>query len=460
MLDFILQILQTPAIILGLIAMIGLLLQKKNFGTVFSGTVKTAVGMLIVSAGSGLIVSEVTPFSTVFSKVFHLNGFATSSEAVVGALQANVTQIAATSALIMGIGFLVNLLIAKFTPLKYIFLTGHMMWILSIVISCGFIMSGYSNNLTIVFGSLMQGMITSILPSIAQPTVKRVTKNNMFAMGHLTTLGTVSAGYIGGLLGNKNNDAENVKLPSYLNFFKDTAISVSIVMGFFYLILFIAAGPSSVKNLTDGTNYIVFAILKALGFTAGILVLLQGIRLFLGEIIPAFKGISDKVVPGALPALDVPVLFGFAPNALMIGFLSGIVGMLIGMLVSGLVFGVVPLISIIGSFFTGGVAGIFGNARGGIRGATVAGIFYGFMLIFSSALFTTLINLTSYGVKGVGYDCTDAVVVGLLLKTPMIGLLVTIVVFILMWVIESKRAKKDKIKSNIKNESNIETSMN
>ncbi|WP_125706153.1 PTS ascorbate transporter subunit IIC [Lacticaseibacillus daqingensis] len=439
MLDFLLQIVQTPAIILGLIAMIGLLLQRKSFGAVFSGTVKTAVGMLIVGAGSTLIVTEVTPFSTVFSEVFHLNGFATSSEAVVGALQTNVKAIAATSALIMGLGFVINLLAARFTPLKYIFLTGHMMWILSIVIASGLVMGGFSNNMTVVIGALLQGMITSILPSIAQPSVEKVTKTSMFGMGHLTTFGTVLAGYIGGALGNKDNDAEDIKLPAYLSFFKDTAMSVSIVMGVFYLILFIIAGPDAVKSQTAGQNYLVFALLKAMGFTAGILVLLQGIRLFLGEIVPAFKGISDKLVPGALPALDVPVLFGFAPNALMIGFLSGIIGMLLGMVTSGAVFGMVPLISIIGSFFTGGVAGIFGNARGGRRGAAIAGTVYGFLLIFSSALFARLVNLTQYGVKGVGYDCTDAVVVGLLLKNPWIGIGITVAAFVLMCVIEVRR---------------------
>ena len=46
-----------------------------------------------------------------------------------------------------------------------------------------------------------------------------------------------------------------------------------------------------------------FGILKALGFTSGILILLQGVRMFLGELVPAFKGISDKLVPGAIPAL-------------------------------------------------------------------------------------------------------------------------------------------------------------
>ena len=60
------------------------------------------------------------------------------------------------------------------------------------------------------------------------------------------------------------------------------------------------------------------------GFTAGILILLQGVRMFLGELVPAFKGISDKLVTGAIPALDVPALFGYAPNSLMIGFITSV----------------------------------------------------------------------------------------------------------------------------------------
>ena len=52
MLDFILNVLKTPAIIIGLVAMIGLIVQKKKFGNVFSGTVKTALGLLILTAGA------------------------------------------------------------------------------------------------------------------------------------------------------------------------------------------------------------------------------------------------------------------------------------------------------------------------------------------------------------------------------------------------------------------------
>ena len=133
MLDFLLNIIKTPAIILGIVALIGLLLQRKSVGQVFSGTVKTALGMLVLGAGSSLIVTEILPFVDLFSAVFHLQGFATSSEAVVGAMQSAVPVIASTSAIIMAVGFLVNVLIARFSPLKYIFLTGHMMWILSLI---------------------------------------------------------------------------------------------------------------------------------------------------------------------------------------------------------------------------------------------------------------------------------------------------------------------------------------
>ena len=139
--------------------------------------------------------------------------------------------------------------------------------------------------------------------------------SDSFAIAHLTTVGTAVAGYIGGLLGDKTKSAEDMKLPESLEFFKDTSMSVSIVMGIFYLLLVILAGTEVVGPVAGDTNYIVFGLLKALGFTAGILVMLQGVRMFLGELVPAFKGISDKVVLGAIPALDVPALFAYAPNS-------------------------------------------------------------------------------------------------------------------------------------------------
>lgn len=444
MLDFLLGILKTPAMILGIVALIGLILQKKSAGQVFAGSLKTALGMLVLSAGAGLIVSEILPFVDLFTAVFNLKGFATSSEAVVGAMQATVPIIASTSALIMAAGFLVNVILARFTPLKYIFLTGHMMWISSVALAYSLYAAKFSEVMIVTLGAILQGLLLTLLPAISQPMVRKITGNNYFAMAHLTTLGTTTSAVVGGLLGDKSKSAEDIKLPESLEYFKDTSVSISLVMGIFYLIVVIAAGPEMVAEYSDGQNFIVFGLLKAMGFAAGILVLLQGVRMFLGELVPSFKGIADKLVPGAIPALDVPALFGYAPNSLMIGFVTAIIGSIIGMFASSAVFGVTPLVSIIGAFFTGGIAGIMGNATGGRRGSIISGFIYGFLLIFLSGLLYTMFDFASVGAGGVGHDCIDIMVLMMLLKKPYVGIPIIVAVYILTSYFEIRyQASKD-----------------
>lgn len=444
MLNFILEIIKTPAIVLGFVALIGLAIQGKKPGQIFSGTVKTALGMVMVSAGAGLLVGYILPFVFMFPTVFNLTGFATSSESVVAAMTNSIPIVATTSSLIMAIGFLVNILLARFTPLKYVFLTGHMMWVLSITVAYVCYSAGFSEVMIIVVGSVLQGAIMAILPALTQPLVRKTIGNDDFAIAHLTTLGTVPAGYIGGLLGNKKYDAEDIKLPESLQFFKDTACSITIVMGIFYLILILAAGPTVVAEYAGGTNYIVYALTQTLGFVVGILVLLQGVRMFLGELVPAFKGISDKLVPGAIPALDVPALFSYMPNSLMIGFVTAVGGMIVAMFVSSFVFQTVPLVSIIGAFFTGGVAGIFGNATGGRRGAIIAGFIYGFLLIFCTAGLSKLYDFASFGATGLGHDCLDAMGILAAFKWPIIGFAIVVVAYGILWVVETKYQKSKK----------------
>jgi PTS system ascorbate-specific IIC component len=444
-LNFILDVVKTPALILGLVALIGLAIQRKTGPQVFAGTVKTAIGMLVLSAGAGLVVTAILPFVTLFQGVFGLNGFATGSELISAAMQKSTPVIASTSAVIMAIGFLVNVVLARFTPLKYIFLTGHMMWISSVLVAYCLYSAGWSEPLIIVVGSIIQGALLTLLPAISQPIVRKVTGSNDFAIGHLTTLGTVPSALIGKVVGDTSKSTEDMKLPKGLAFFKDTAVAISVVMLLFYVAIVIAAGPDKVGEVSGGTNYLLFGVLQALGFAAGVLVLLQGVRMFLGELVPAFKGISDKLVPNAIPALDVPAIFGFAPNALMIGFITATIGMLVAMVASSAAFGVVPLVSIIGAFFTGGVAGIMGNATGGRRGAMVAGFAYGFILIFLSGFtYSVFDHFTAVGAEGVGHDCVDAMVTMLAFMNPYVGLGIITAAFAALSVFELRYQKRQR----------------
>lgn len=265
-----LELLQTPTIILAIVALIGLIAQRKKFSEVLSGTVKTALGYLVLSAGSSLLVTEILPFVGLFQEVFNLSGFATGSEIIVGAMQDAVPVIASTSAIIMGAGFLVNILLARITPLKYIFLTGHMMWINSVAVAFCLYSAGMSSGAIIGIGIVLQGIILTLIPAIAQPVVRKITGSDDFAIGHLTTLGTVSSAYVGKLVGKGSKSAEDMKLPEGLKFFKDTSMSIAIVMFVFYMLVVILAGPESVGAYSGGTNYLIYGLLKALGFTAGV----------------------------------------------------------------------------------------------------------------------------------------------------------------------------------------------
>ena len=129
---------------------------------------------------------------------------------------------------------------------------------------------------------------------------------------------------------------------------------------------------------------------QGLQFGVAVAVILFGVRTILGELVPAFQGIAAKVVPGAIPALDAPIVFPYAQNAVLVGFISSFVGGLIGLAVLSLwlnpTFGVALILpGLVPHFFTGGAAGVYGNATGGRRGAIFGAFANGLLITFLPA---------------------------------------------------------------------------
>lgn len=378
------DIVGTPALLIGIIAALGLLLQKKTFSDVLAGGVKTAAGYLIFGGGAGVVVGVLLFLGPIIQVAFGLAAPVTGGipyDEFIGTWGGYATVAVA-------VGFVTNLVLARITPWKYVYLTGHLMIVAAEVVIAGLIATypGISPTTAIVTTGLVIGTYWTIQPAIMQKFMKGVTGTDDLAYGHTSAIGVWLAAFLGKFVGKPEDSAEDVELPESLELFKDTVVSLSLVLAIFVVVVALFAGPAAVGEYSGGKNYIVFALQKGLTFGAGISIVLYGVRLIIGELVPAFRGIAKVLVPGAKPALDCPIVYPYAPTAVVIGFLSSFVGFLVNMfIIGGLGLGVV-IPNMIPIFFPGAAAGVFGNSTGGWKGAILGGFLMGTLLAWGQLI--------------------------------------------------------------------------
>lgn len=402
------DILGVTPLLVGFIALIGLLIQRKPIEKVLSGTFKTIVGFLVFAGGAGLAVTSLGNFQTLFSDGFGLKGVMPLAEALTGLAQ---TKFAMCVSLIMVVGFGWNLLFARITPFKYIFLTGQHNLYLSALLTVTLKALGYSDITTIIVGSVLLGLAACLYPAIAQPWMRKITGNDEIAMGHYVTLAYAISGWIGSKVGDPKHSTEKLNLPGWLGIFKDYIVSVSISVSIFYYIAALAAGKAAVTAAAGGMHWLVYPLYQSLTFTASLYIIITGVRLLLSEIVPAFLGISEKFIPNAKPALDCPVVFPYAPTATVLGFISSFIG---GLVVMGFlaILGQTVIIPVaIPYFFIGATAAVFGNASGGWKGAIVGSFVTGILIGVGPALIYPIME--SVGLSGTSFPETDFVALGL-----------------------------------------------
>lgn len=373
-----------PAFLIGLIALVGLLVQKKPVQTVISGSIKTAVGFLIMSLGVNLIVGAVDGLGPLMSHIFGI-----PAVQVTAASGAFIENYGAVFTIIMTLGFLVNIFLARVTRFKYIYLTGHIMfW--TVMVFCAVLVEvfpGISNGALIIIGSLVMGAYWTLSPALVAKYSYEVTGDDQFVLGHTAAIGAWVSGFLAKFIGDPDDSAEKIQVSESFSFIKDITVATGLIMTVAYLLLVLVAGPAWVQeNVSGGESSILYALLKGFSFSVALTVLISGVRMMIAEIVPAFRGISMKIVPDAKPALDCPVFFNYAPTSLILGFLisfstATVLGLILG--VAGIAAVVPPVTA---AFFEGGTMAVFANARGGRRAVIVVSILAGIWIVVGQAV--------------------------------------------------------------------------
>ncbi|GAA3983065.1 PTS ascorbate transporter subunit IIC [Actinomadura viridis] len=388
---------QVP-ILIGLITLVGLLLQRKRFEDTLAGALRATIGVVILFIGIEVFTGGLSSFQTVLA-----DAMGTTPPKADNTLTDFLGAQGGTIALVITVAFLLHVLIVRIFPAaRYLYLTGHLMfWISTVVVASLVTIAPGADQLTLVLcGAGFVAAYWTLQPLWMRPLMRRVMPDDRFGFAHTSSLAALVTGYAARPFGDRErHDTEKVRLPRQLSFFKDVNVSTALIISLIMLAAVAFADDQVVAKLAaemdPKLSPWVWALLVGLRFAGGIAILLFGVRMFLAEIVPAFKGFSDRVIPGTRPALDAPTVFPVAPTAVMIGFVSStavFLGCLAVFAVAGWFTLAPPMIML---FFVGGAAALFGNVVAGWRGAVIGGVITGLMLAVGQAVTWGLFERTA-----------------------------------------------------------------
>lgn len=125
---FVFQLFTNQTIFMGLLALVGLLLQRKKLPQVIDGVVKTVIGLLVLSSGAGIIFSSLSEVVTALNNSLGVAGTLPINDAA-GAMVLSMEGFSRNSVLIFLFAFLLHLVIVKLVPnknFKNVYLTAHL----------------------------------------------------------------------------------------------------------------------------------------------------------------------------------------------------------------------------------------------------------------------------------------------------------------------------------------------
>lgn len=263
------------------------------------------------------------------------------------------------------------------------------------------------------WGTLAVGIICGLYWAVSsnmtvEPT-QRLTGGGGFAIGHQQQFAIWFADKFAPKLGKKEENLDNLKLPAFLNIFHDTVVASATLMLVFFGAILAVLGPEIMANpkvITTGTlfdptkqSYFMYVIQTAFTFSVYLFILMQGVRMFVGELTNAFQGISNKLLPGSFPAVDVAASYGFgSPSAVLFGFATGLIGQLITIVL--LIVFKNPVLIITGFvpvFFDNAAIAVYADKRGGWKAAVILSFISGVLQVVLGAVAVALLGLANFG---------------------------------------------------------------
>ncbi|MGL5955722.1 MAG: PTS transporter subunit IIC [Brevinema sp.] len=393
-LNYIVNIFRQPSIFLGVIACVGLMLQKKKLADVVKGSLKSVIGVLVLFQGVDIIINAMNPIASAIGAMFSIPEAGT-----MGNFADFLNSYGAEVGTVLVLAFIVNILVARFTRFKTIFLTTNLIfWFAMIFVALG-VQTQLPMPMTIVLGVVFTSLYLVIPSKLIQPYVKELTNNDTFTIGHTASMFCFLGVLVGTLVKQPEKNTEDLQLPAGLGFLKDTTVTVGLVIFLVYLgvsIYNITVQGTIRSDIFNTTDFFTFSFVQGMMFSAGTVVLLLGARMMLTEIIPAFQGLSNIWAPGAIPALDIPMIFPYGTNSLVLGFIIAIISSIITLFVLGvsgvLTYTVIPLT--IACYFDVAPGAIFANKRGGFPAVVITSILGGSLLMIICAVSLTVIAPT------------------------------------------------------------------
>lgn len=401
------NILTKPQFFIGFIVFAGYLLLRKPIYECLAGFIKAVVGYMILNVASGGLVGNFRPVLAGLKDRFELSAAVIDPYFGQTAAQMSVENVGRSFSMMMMvllIAFTINILLVlfrKYTKVRTLFITGHVMvqqssTALWLVLFC--FPNLQEPGVVLMLGVLL-GTYWAVASNLTVEPVAKLTEGGGFATGHQQMVGIFLVSKLAKKIGNPKNSLENLKLPGFLSIFNENVVATGILMFIFFGAIITILGPDLMHQIDKGfgknQNFGFYILEKSLNFAVYLTILQLGVRMFVSELTNSFQGISEKILPGSVPAVDCAAAFGFGhPNAVTFGFLFGAFGQFVAII--GLVVFQSPILIISGFvplFFDNATFAVFANRLGGIRAAAIIPFISGMIQVlgggFAAWYFTT-----------------------------------------------------------------------